>query len=123
MADYDTMRRYLDTIVAGEFEKAAEFFSDDIVVHFSGWRETKGKAEYQTAVMDMLSMVDSMSVEEHDLLVSDDHAIVLNAWHIKKGDRDEKANHVVIYHTDGAGKISEIWVIAEDQAKMAELMS
>lgn len=121
MASYEMMRSYLDLIVAGEFEQAAEYFSDDVAVHFPGWRDTRGKAEYATAVGELLSMFDSMSVEEHDLLVSDDHAVVLNTWHFTKGDRDERSNHVVIYHTDN-DKITEIWVVAEDQAKMADLM-
>ena len=73
-------------------------------------------------LVEMMGMVDSLQVEEHDLLISDDHAVVLNDWHIVKGDRDERVNHVVIYHTDG-DKISEIWVVAENQAVMDELMS
>lgn len=122
MANYDAMRAYLDLIVAGDFESAMEYFTDDIVVHFAGWKDTHGKDEYRAALGAMMGMVDSLRVEDHDLLVSEDHAVVLNDWHIKKGDRDERANHVIIYHTD-EDKISEIWVVAEDQSLMADLMS
>ena len=45
----------------------------------------------------MMGMVDSLQVEEHDLLVS-------------------------VYHANG-DKISEIWVVAEEQGLMNELMS
>lgn len=121
MANYDTMRSYLDLIVAGDFDSALEYFTDDIAVHFGGGITTTGKAEYMDFVRNMMGSVDSMQVDEHDLLVSDDHAVVLNAWHITKGDRDVHANHVVVYHTDG-DKIREIWVVAEDQPLMQELM-
>ena len=121
MASYDMMRAYLDKIVAGDFAGATEYFADDVTVHFSGWKDTHGKAEYSAALGEMMGMVDSLEVEEHDLLVSDDHAVVLNAWHITKGDRDERANHVVVYHTDG-DKITELWVVAQNQALMTELM-
>ena len=122
MASYDMMRSYLDMIVAGDFEGAESYYTDVVVVHFAGWKDTLGKDEYNAALGEMMGMVDSLQVEEHDLLVSDDHAVVLNDWHITKGDRDERVNHVVIYHTDG-DKISEIWVVAEDQQTMNELMS
>jgi hypothetical protein len=82
---------------------------------------THGKDEYNAALGEMMGRVDSIQVEEHDLLVSDNHAVVLNDWHIVKGDRDVRANHSIIYHTEG-DKISEIWIVAEDQALMAELM-
>jgi len=116
------MRSYLDLIVAGDFAGAMDYFTDDVVVHFAGWKDFNGKEEYSAAIGELMGMADSIEIEEHDLLVSDDHAVVLNSWHIKKGDRDEHANHVVIYHTDG-DKIKEIWVVAEDQAIMAELMA
>lgn len=121
MASYDMMRAYLDCIVAGDFVGAEGYYADDITVHFPGWRDVHGKDEYNTALGEMMGMFDSLQVEEHDLLVSDDHAVVLNAWHITKDDRDVRSNHVVVYHTDG-DKITEIWVVAEDQATMAELM-
>ena len=122
MASYEMMRAYLDRIVSGDFQGAEDHYTDNIVVHFAGWKDTRGKAEYNEALGSMMGMVDSLQVEEHDLLVSDDHAVVLNDWHITKGDRDERVNHVIIYHTEG-DKISEIWVVAEDQALMSELMS
>ena len=121
MADYDMMRAYLDCIVAGDFAGAEQYFADDVTVHFSGWKDVHGKDEYNAVLGEMMGMFDSLQVEEHDLLVSDEHAVVLNAWHITKGDRDVRSNHVVVYHTAG-DKITEIWVVAEDQALMAELM-
>jgi ketosteroid isomerase-like protein len=121
MAEYDLMRNYLDRIVAGDFVGAEEHYADDITVHFSGWKDVYGKDEYNAALGEMMGMVDSLQVEEHDLLVSDDHAVVLNDWHIIKDDRDERVNHVIVYHTAG-DKITEIWVVAENQAMMSELM-
>ena len=78
MVSYEMMRTYLDMIVAGDFEGAEAHYTDDIVVHFAGWKDTHGKAEYTAALGAMMGMIDLLQVEEHDLLVSDDHAVVLN---------------------------------------------
>ena len=62
-----------------------------------------------------------MTVEAHDLLVSDDHAVTLSVWHVKKGDRAEALNHVIVYHAEG-DKISELWIIPEDAGKEAAVL-
>lgn len=43
MASYDMMRTYLDLVVAGDFEEAMGYMSDDITVQLSGWKTTHGK--------------------------------------------------------------------------------
>ncbi len=121
MANYDVMRSYLDLIEAGDMAGAQAYYADDIVVHVAGWKTTHGKEAWNAAMGEMMGMVDGFAVEEYDLLVSDDHAVVLDAWVITKGDRQEHVNHVVVYHMDG-DEISEMWVVAEDQALMDELM-
>ncbi len=122
MASYDMMRTYLDLVVAGDFEDAMGYMSDDITVHFSGWKTTHGKEEYRAALGEVMQAVGTIEVREHDLLVSDDHAVVLNSWHITSDDRDQWLNNAIVYHT-ADGKITDLWILSEDQKAMAELMA
>lgn len=121
MANLEMMRSYLDRVAKGDFARAEEYYTDDITVHVSGWKTVSGLAEWRAAMAEMMGQVDAMEVEPHDLLVSDDHAVVLDAWKVTKGDRVEHVNHVVVYHTTD-DKITEMWVVAEDQKLMDSLM-
>jgi len=126
MANYDTMRAYLDKIIAGEFEAVEDYYTDDIVVHFAGQSaaagEYHGKVEYTAALSKIMGLIDDLAVEEHDLLVSDDHAVVLNTWHVTRGDASADLKHVIVYHTRG-DQISEIWIVPEDQQANAAILS
>lgn len=122
MASYDMMRTYLDLVVAGDFEGAMGYMSDDITVHVSGWKTTHGMDAYRAALGEIMDAVGSIDVEEHDLLVSADHAVVLNSWRITRDGRDELLNNAIIYHTSD-GKITELWIVSQDQKALAELMA
>ncbi len=127
MADtYAVMREYLDHILAGEWDQLADFFSDDFVGHvgghsrFSGTHQ--GKDAFGQIVGDMVGSMESYRTDEHDLLVSDDHAVVLGTWHAEREGKSISMNRVVIYHLDG-NKITELWVLNEDQAAADEFIA
>lgn len=126
MASHQMMRSYLDLITAGKFVKAEDFYADDVKVHMKGHNvasgEYVGHADYTAALGKIMSVIDSLTVDEHDLLVSDDHAVVLSTWHVTRGDRSGSLNHCIIYHTS-RDKITEIWIIPEDSEADAALLS
>ena len=113
-------------ITAGKFVEAEDYYTDDVKVHIKGHNiasgDYVGHADYTAAMGKLMGIVDGMTVAEHDLLVSDDHAVVLSAWHVTRGGRSEVLNHCIVYHTTD-DKISEIWIIPEDSEKDAELLS
>lgn len=115
----DVMRTYLDRITSGDFEGAVEFYHDDLVAHVSGHNPTSGTYEGKAAFVSYLGeatgRVESMRIEEHDLLVSDDHAVVLNTMHAERSGATLDSQRVVVYHLSG-DKITELWVIDQDQA-------
>lgn len=114
----DVMRRYLDRITAGDFQGATEFYDEELVAHVAGHNATsgvyRGKAEFAGYLAQATGMVDSMRIEEHDLVVSDNHAVVLNTLHAQRGENSLSSNRVVVYHLSG-DKITELWIIDEDQ--------
>ena len=118
----ELMRSYLDTVVAGDLEKAATYYSDDIEFHWAGTGPMSGDYhgvdDYMNALRGFLAGGVSISVEEHDLLANDTHGIVLNRGTYTKGGESFTTNRVVVYHFDG-DKISEVWVVDTDQAGVA----
>ena len=126
MAKQDLMRTYLDLVVAGDLEGATSYYTDDVVLHWAGNGPISGtysgKAEYLAALQKLRSIVDGTSVEEHDLLTSDDHAVVLNRGTYTRGDDSITTNRVVVYHFSG-DKISEVWVVEEDQSAVDAFLS
>ena len=94
----DVMRRHLDLVVAGDFEAASASYADDVVFHIAGRGpfsgDLKGRDEYFAFMGRLMGIIDSLSIEEHDLLVSDDHAVLLSRATTTQGDRSITGNSV-----------------------------
>ena len=126
MASMEMMRRYLDHLTAGEFEAAAEFWADDIVGHVFGNNPTSGtytgKEGAAAYTAKLMGIIDSSQIEEHDLLVSDQHAVLLAVGHSERNGRHLSSKTVVVYHTEG-DKITEYWAIPVDQKALDDFLS
>jgi ketosteroid isomerase-like protein len=126
MPSLEMMRNYLDHITGGEFDTAIDYWADDIVVHVSGNSVLSGtyvgKEASSGYLANVLGLVDSVMVEEHDLLVSDHHAVVLSTVRADRGGQHMEGNRIVIYHVEGE-LIIELWIIDEDQKSVSEFWS
>lgn len=121
----EIMTAYLDRVVSGDLEGAAESYTDDVVFHWAGRSPLSGDHEGKAAVLDLFADYANRvraSIETHDLLYSEDHAVVLNRATLTRGDRSITTNRVVVYHFVG-DKISEVWVLDEDQQSVDELLA
>jgi ketosteroid isomerase-like protein len=126
MASYEMMRAHLDVVESGDFVAAEAYYPDDVTVHVAGSSPEAGtyhgNDEYNAVLGRLVGSVDSISIEEHDLLVSDDHAVALDTWHVQRNGEEHALNHVIIYHATG-DKINELWIVAEDQAAEARVLA
>ena len=61
-------------------------------------------------------------METHDILASDDHAVVLNKTRATRGGKIQEQDQVVVMHIEG-GKVAEVWVHFSDQQAMDEFTS
>ena len=61
-------------------------------------------------------------IENHDILASDDHTVVLNKTRATRGGKILEQNQVVVMHIEG-GKIAEVWLQFSDQQAMDEFAS
>jgi ketosteroid isomerase-like protein len=121
----EIMTAYLGRIVAGDFEGAAEYYTDDIVFHWAGQGPLSGDYAGKAAVLGMFDDYAARarsSVEPHDQLYSDDHAVVLARGTYTIDDRSITTNRVVVYHFDG-DEISEVWVVDADQQAVDEFLA
>ena len=84
--------------------------------------EYLGHEDYTAAMTSLMNQLDSMTVDEHDLLVSDDHAVVLSTWHVSRNGESSELPHVIVYHTTD-NKITEIWIIPVDAKRDAAVLS
>jgi ketosteroid isomerase-like protein len=101
--------------------------ADDIVVHFPGRGPMAGDHRGKDGVAQMfqqqMQILDAPpELETHDILASDDHAVVLNRVRATRGGRILEQQQVVVMHIKG-GKIAEVWLQFSDQQGMDEFAS
>jgi ketosteroid isomerase-like protein len=101
--------------------------SDDIVLHFPGRGpmagDYQGREGMARLFQQQAQMLDAPpEIEIHDVLASDDHAVVLNRVRATKGGQTAEQQQVVVMHIEG-GKITETWLQFSDQQGLDEIAS
>lgn len=101
--------------------------ADDVVVHFPGrgamagdYRGKDGLAKLFQQQMEMLDA--PPEIETHDVLASDDHAVVLNTVRASRGGQILEQRQVVVMHIKD-GKVTETWLQFSEQQAMDEMVS
>ena len=124
MGNYETMQAFLGHVAAKDWGSARGYFAEDMVAHVGGNNQTSGTYEGAEAFMGYLSfatsLLDSIEIEPHDLLASEDHAVALSTITSSRGDKTLRSNRVVVYHLE-EDKITELWIIAPDQDAVDDL--
>lgn len=101
--------------------------ADDTVLQFPGRGpmagDYKGKDELAQLFQRQMQILDSPpEIENHDILASDEHAVILNKVRATRGGNTLEQNQVVVMHVKG-GKIAEVWLHFSDQQAMDEMAS
>lgn len=123
----EVARRATEALSKGDMEGFLSQHADDTVVHFPGRGPMAGDHRGKDGVAKMfqkqMQMLDAPpQIETHDILASDDHAVVLNKTRASRGGKMMEQEQVVIMHIEG-GKIAEVWLHFSDQQGMDELAS
>ena len=122
----DLTRRYLERVAEGDWEGAESYLTDDVTMHWAGNGPVSGtyhgKDGFRAAVGKLMGLVDSFTLEPHDVLASDEHAVVLTQGSFTRGADTIATNRCVIYHFAG-DQISELWVVDEEQSAVDEFLS
>jgi ketosteroid isomerase-like protein len=118
----ETLIRAMDKAMAsGDMETFFGSYTDDVVVHMAGRSslagEVRGKDQLQELFGQFMARAGEFSFEPHDYLASDEHGVVMQRSHYNRDGRRLDTNDVFIYHFRD-GKISEFWMISENQADL-----
>jgi len=123
----DVARSATEALSKGDMEGFLSHHTDDAVVHFPGRGamagDYRGKDGLAQLFQRQMQILDSPpEIENHDILASDDHAVVLNKTRATRGGNTLEQEQVVVMHVKG-GKIAEVWLHFSDQQAMDEFAS
>jgi len=119
------VRRSFEAWNSGRLDVIREYLSDDAIMHFAGNNAMSGTYRGRDAVMDALGRASQgwgPRVEVEALLASDDHVIAF----FHGSERDGKYLDVVTAQpmkVNAAGKLTEIWFLANDQRAFDQFWS
>jgi ketosteroid isomerase-like protein len=123
----EVARSATEAIAKRDIEGFLTLHADDVVLHFPGrgpmagdYRGKDGLAQMFQKQMQVLDT--PPQVENHDILASDDHAVVLNKVRGTRGGQTFDQQQVVVMHIRD-GKIAEVWLQFSDQQGMDEFAS
>jgi ketosteroid isomerase-like protein len=104
-----------------------QFFAENIVWHLAGTGPLAGDYQGVAQVMAMLGKISELSGgtiqhELHDVLVSNDHTIVLATIRAERAGKQLQDNIVHVIHGEN-GKAAEVWSLSSDPAAAAQFWS
>jgi ketosteroid isomerase-like protein len=120
----ELMRKASDLLNAGDIAGFLALHTDDVVMHIAGRGplagEYLGREGIEASMQKEMQLLDGPpSVEPHDDLASDQHAVSLVIQTLRRGGRTLEARTTVIAHIED-GLFSEVWLQPEDQAAYDE---
>lgn len=100
-------------------------YTDDVIVHIPGRSSLagvfKGKDQFAETFQRFMERSPEYTFEPHAYLADDEHGILLQRSHYKRGDETVDANDVFVCHFRD-GKISEFWFSSEDPYAVDEFL-
>ena len=106
-----------DAQLRGDVDAFMGFYTDDVVVHVPGKSslagDYKGKDQFAELFGRFNERVPEYSFEPHAYLADDEHGVILQKSHYKRGDETLDADEAFVCHFRD-GKISEFWLLSVD---------
>lgn len=97
-----------DAINRGE---AGGDFTEDAVWHSMNFGEVKGREAIRAAQRRQGEMFDSLYLDVHDVLVSDDHVVSMMTLRTSRGGQTAEQKLVQVAHVTDDGKVKELWTL------------
>src|SRR5438270_10484920 len=115
----ELFRRGYTAFQTGDLDTVRELFAPDLVWHAAGKNHTSG--DYRGPDATLASFLQLMqesngtfALEVHDVLGSDDHAVVLATVRAEKDGKKLDDRYVHVAHVK-EGKLTESWIFGEHQ--------
>ncbi len=112
------LRKATEALNSGDMETFLGLHADDVVLHVTGRNAfsgtMKGKGEMASVFERQMQVLDGPpQFELHDVLVSDDHGVILGVQRATRGGKTLESKAAIVTHID-AGKFTEVWVFPDD---------
>ncbi|MDP8957458.1 MAG: nuclear transport factor 2 family protein [Actinomycetota bacterium] len=111
------LREADDAQLRGDVDAFMGFFTDDVVAHVPGKSslagDYRGKDQFAEAFGRFSERVPEYSFEPHAYLADDEHGVILQKSHYKRGDETLDTDEAFVCHFRD-GKISEFWFLSID---------
>jgi ketosteroid isomerase-like protein len=108
-------RRLSEAFERGDFQAMDALIADGIVWHQIGAPDLRGKAALRSAPQPGAGADYEIAGNTHDILASDDHAVVLTEVTATRAGRALKYRTAEIYHIRN-GQVTERWAFSDDTA-------
>lgn len=120
--DAATVRRSIEALNDGDYERFGAFIADDVIWHMIGVAEPVRGKEAMTEGLGGGSSDFTITAELHDVTASDDHVVALVRAHATRGDETLDYDTAEIFHVKD-GKVTERWAFSDDTAAIVEFFS
>lgn len=114
------VRAAFESYAAGDIDALARAFTDDAVWHVPGTNRFSGLFAGREVAMDRLRRMGEAGIETtlevHDVVANDDHAVALVHLHVRNADGQRyDQQQVQVWHMR-EGRCHEYWAMNQDQA-------
>jgi uncharacterized protein len=101
----------------GDVDAFVGFYADDVIVHIPGKSSFagvyKGRDQFLELFGRFMERTPEYSFEPHAYLADDEHGVILQRSHYKRGDETLDSDDTFVCHFRD-GKISEFWLSSEN---------
>jgi uncharacterized protein len=116
------VRTALDAFASGDAQAIDQYMADDIVWHQIGGATAHGKEELTRAMSGGADTDWDISVELHDVVANDEHAVALvSATATRDGKTLNYRTAEIVHVRDG--KVTERWAFSDDTQRIVEFFS
>jgi len=115
----EAARRGYKAFQENDVDTLTQVLAPDIQWHATGRNAASGTFDGRDATLgnflNLAQMTDgTFSVEVHDILASDDHAVVLATSKGTRNGQTLSSNYCHVFHFNSEGQASECWVVPVD---------
>ena len=107
---------------ARDLQRMDALIADDVVWHQIGQPDLRGKDALRSAPQPGAGADYEITGQAHDVLASDDHAVILTEVTATRGGRSLNYRTAEIYHIRN-GQVTERWAYSDDTAAITDFFA
>jgi len=105
----------------GDIDGFMAGYADDVVIHMPGSNslagDYKGKEQFGEVFQRFMERVPEYTFEPHAYLANDEHGVLLQRSHWKRGEDTLDTNDTFVCHFRD-GKVAEFWLLTDSPAEV-----